>query len=336
MRVDPGGHRGNRCGDRRNGRAHQVGRGNADPDRREQLFRRHAIRGGTLQIGAGGTSGSIGGDVENDGRLVFNRSDSVTFAGAISGLGAVDQSGNGILTLTGANSYSGGTNVRAGTLQIARDANIGAATGALLVDSATLRWTAAFDLAATRPITLGAGGATFDTNGFGSTISQGIGGPGGLDQDRRRPARARGQQRLCRADVDRRGRARGHRLDPFGHHGRAERHLERHRQIFGDVLNRGLIAPGNSIGTLTIAGNYSGEGGTLEIETDPRQRRLAERPARHRRRSRDRLDDRAGPQSRRRGRPDHRRRHPRGRCRRRRDHRARRVHACRAGLRRAL
>ncbi|MGZ2453211.1 outer membrane autotransporter protein [Rhizobium ruizarguesonis] len=37
--------------------------------------------------------------------------------------------------------------------------------------------------------------------------------------------------------------------------------------IFGDVTNGGTIAPGNSIGTLTIAGNYTGSGGTLEIET---------------------------------------------------------------------
>jgi outer membrane autotransporter protein len=36
--------------------------------------------------------------------------------------------------------------------------------------------------------------------------------------------------------------------------------------IFGDVTNAGTIAPGNSIGTLTIAGNYTGTGGTLEVE----------------------------------------------------------------------
>ncbi|NNH85996.1 autotransporter outer membrane beta-barrel domain-containing protein [Rhizobium laguerreae] len=36
--------------------------------------------------------------------------------------------------------------------------------------------------------------------------------------------------------------------------------------IFGDVTNAGVLAPGNSIGTLTIAGNYTGTGGTLEIE----------------------------------------------------------------------
>ena len=36
--------------------------------------------------------------------------------------------------------------------------------------------------------------------------------------------------------------------------------------IIGDVNNAGLIAPGNSIGILTIAGDYAGVGGTLEIE----------------------------------------------------------------------
>ncbi|MDQ0134220.1 fibronectin-binding autotransporter adhesin [Neorhizobium galegae] len=36
--------------------------------------------------------------------------------------------------------------------------------------------------------------------------------------------------------------------------------------IFGDVTNGGVVAPGNSIGTLTIAGNYTGTGGTLEVE----------------------------------------------------------------------
>ncbi len=37
--------------------------------------------------------------------------------------------------------------------------------------------------------------------------------------------------------------------------------------IFGDVTNSGTISPGNSIGTLTISGNYTGNGGTLAIES---------------------------------------------------------------------
>ena len=45
--------------------------------------------GGTLQIGAGGTSGNLGaGAVSNAGWLVFNRSDDITVANAIGGSGS--------------------------------------------------------------------------------------------------------------------------------------------------------------------------------------------------------------------------------------------------------
>ena len=47
------------------------------------------ISAGTLQLGNGGTTGSIIGDVPtNSGVLAFNRSDANTFAGAISGTGS--------------------------------------------------------------------------------------------------------------------------------------------------------------------------------------------------------------------------------------------------------
>ena len=74
------------------------------------------ISRGTLQIGNGGTTGSIIGNVTDNGALAFNRSDAVTFSGTISGRGSVLQSGTGEVTLTGANSYSGGTTVNAGNL----------------------------------------------------------------------------------------------------------------------------------------------------------------------------------------------------------------------------
>jgi outer membrane autotransporter protein len=73
--------------------------------------------GARMQLGAGGTSGSIVGNVLNSGMLAFNRSDAVTFAGAISGSGAVRQDGTGTTILTGENTYTGPTSVNAGTLQ---------------------------------------------------------------------------------------------------------------------------------------------------------------------------------------------------------------------------
>ena len=85
------------------------------------------ISGGTLQIGNGGTSGSLAGNVVNDGTLAFNRTDALTFAGSISGTGALRQAGNGTTTLTGVNTYSGDTTVSAGTLQFGDGLSAGGA-----------------------------------------------------------------------------------------------------------------------------------------------------------------------------------------------------------------
>jgi fibronectin-binding autotransporter adhesin len=76
------------------------------------------ITGGTLQIGNGGTTGSIVGNVLDNGSLVFNRSDAITFPGIVSGTGALTQTGSGSLTLTNANTYSGGTVINGGTLLV--------------------------------------------------------------------------------------------------------------------------------------------------------------------------------------------------------------------------
>src|SRR6185437_8951372 len=76
------------------------------------------ISAGTQQIGNGGTSGSIAGEVNNNGSLVLDRSDVMTYSGVISGTGSLTQAGTGTLTLTGTNTYSGGTTISAGTLQI--------------------------------------------------------------------------------------------------------------------------------------------------------------------------------------------------------------------------
>ncbi|WP_454620908.1 autotransporter domain-containing protein [Bradyrhizobium cenepequi] len=89
-----------------------------------------AIAAGTLQLGDGGTTGSILGNVANDGVLVFDRSNGYQFDGAISGSGAVRQNGSGTTSLTGANAYTGGTTISAGTLQLGS----GGATGSIIGD----------------------------------------------------------------------------------------------------------------------------------------------------------------------------------------------------------
>jgi autotransporter-associated beta strand protein len=79
------------------------------------------ISNGTLQVGDGGTTGSLGGgNITNNATLSFNRSDVVSFAKIISGTGAVTHAGSGTTTLNEANTYTGLTTVSAGTLQLNR------------------------------------------------------------------------------------------------------------------------------------------------------------------------------------------------------------------------
>ncbi len=72
------------------------------------------IGGGTIQLGDGAAvAGSLGlGNVINLGTLAFYRIDSVTNRSMITGTGAVVHRGGGQLTLSGNNSYSGGTTIR--------------------------------------------------------------------------------------------------------------------------------------------------------------------------------------------------------------------------------
>ena len=93
------------------------------------------IRSGTLQIGEGGASGSVAGDIANNSHLVFNRADDLTYDGAISGSGDVAQSGGGTLTLTGSASHSGGTAVNSGVLQIGDGGSAGSVTGDIVNNS---------------------------------------------------------------------------------------------------------------------------------------------------------------------------------------------------------
>ena len=86
-----------------------------------------------LQIGNGGTTGSILGNIAISGAsrnyVAFDRSDTVAFPGVISGVGGVQQIGGGTLILTGSNTYSGGTTVSGGTLQVGNPSALG--TGGL-------------------------------------------------------------------------------------------------------------------------------------------------------------------------------------------------------------
>ncbi len=76
------------------------------------------IDNGTLQIGNGGTTGSLAGDITNNSALIFNRSDTLSYGGDISGSGSLTKTGSGELVLTGDHAYTGATTIEAGLFTV--------------------------------------------------------------------------------------------------------------------------------------------------------------------------------------------------------------------------
>ncbi len=84
------------------------------------------------RLGTAPTTGSISGNVTDNGTLAFDRSDAVTFGGVISGSGGLVQMGSVSepLVLTGINTYTGGTTINSGTtLQLGNGVTDGNITG---------------------------------------------------------------------------------------------------------------------------------------------------------------------------------------------------------------
>jgi outer membrane autotransporter protein len=210
------------------------------------------IAAGTLQLGNGGTSGSLVGDVLNNGTLSIDRSDTVTLPGVISGAGQLVQAGTGTTILTADNTYTGATTISAGTLQLGS----GGTTGSVVGDVAN-NGTLAFNRA--------------DTVAFPNLIS-GTGGvnqlgPGTLqlngDQTYTGPTQvlagmlALGSGSLQSSTVT---VAPGATLSGTG-------------ILHGDVVNQGRVWPGSAVAgatdyaSLTVRGNYTGQNGVLELNT---------------------------------------------------------------------
>ena len=92
--------------------------------------------GATLQVGDGNVSGSVTGNITDNGSLVFNRADSPVYGGIISGSGSLSLIGTGTVSLTGANNYSGGTTIGAAArLQFGNGGTGGSVAGNISVVS---------------------------------------------------------------------------------------------------------------------------------------------------------------------------------------------------------
>jgi len=145
------------------------------------------VSGGILQLGNGGTFGSLSAssNLANNSQVAFRRTDTLTqgadFPSVISGTGSVSHLGSGVLVLNGSNTYSGGTSVTGGgTLSINSLSSLGAVSGALTFSGSggTLRLDANVT-GATRNYILNAA-TTINTNGFSLSTSGALSGTSSL------------------------------------------------------------------------------------------------------------------------------------------------------------
>lgn len=122
------------------------------------------IENGTLQIGAGGTVGSVAGAVTNNGTLAFYRSDALTVSNVIGGAGQVVKLGANVATLISSNSYDGQTTVAGGVLIVANNRALGSSVGSCRVqDTAALRLAGGMDVEG-ETITISGGGSSVAGN----------------------------------------------------------------------------------------------------------------------------------------------------------------------------
>ncbi|WP_375782739.1 autotransporter domain-containing protein [Bradyrhizobium sp. Pha-3] len=153
-----------------------------------------SVTGGTGGVGAGnGSALGSGMFLQGNGTLTFspaagqNQTVSDVIAdqtggggtGADAGSWSLAKTGLGTLTLTAANTYSGGTAVSGGLINFNATSNFG--SGNITLNGGGLRWASGntVDISA-RLNAIGSGGATFDYNGNAVTLATALNGTGGV------------------------------------------------------------------------------------------------------------------------------------------------------------
>lgn len=227
------------------------------------------INEGTFQLGNGGALGSVGStSIINSGNLEFNRTDVFSAGYAISGSGSVTQSGSGTVSLTGSNTYTGTTNFNAGTVSFNSLSNFGNGT-ALNFNGGSLSWNGITTDISTRTVTIAAGGATLNTNGNNVTLANSIGngGAGGLTKAGSGTLTLNGASYTGTTSVTggtlvaNGAVSGGATVDGGGILGGTATYS-------GTIVvnTGGIIAPGNSVGTITTGGLTLGSGSILNFE----------------------------------------------------------------------
>lgn len=242
-----------------------------------------AINAGTLAVSADGSLGAAAGGLSFDGGILqflagfsSNRAialnagggsfdtngNNATLAGTIGGIGGLTKTGAGTLTMSGASTYTGATNVNAGTLQ-AGAANAFAASSAFSGVTGAALDLNGFNqtigsLAGSWAVTLGSATLTTGGNNANSLFDGEVSGFGGLIKTGTGTFVLLGTSTYTGATAVNGGAlivngsiagSSGLTVDPGA--------LLGGTGILPTSTINGTLSPGNSIGTITVAGNLA-------------------------------------------------------------------------------
>jgi fibronectin-binding autotransporter adhesin len=229
---------------------------------------------------AGTTAGSIeGAGIYNLGSkqlTVGSNNLSTTVSGIISdnipGItadtgGSLVKVGGGTLTLSGNNTYSGGTTVTGGLINFSALGNFG--SGMITLNGGGLQWAAGNTTDISSRLVLGASGAIFDTGGNTVALGSALTGTGGITKQGdgilnltatntySGPTTVSGGTLAVNGSIS--SNVTVGAAGTLGGNG----------VITGSVVNAGTLAPGNSIGTLTVNGSFTqAAGSTYRVEAN--------------------------------------------------------------------
>jgi autotransporter-associated beta strand protein len=224
------------------------------------------LDGGTLQTT--GTFSSARAVTLNAGGGTFNTNagTALTLTSAVTGSGGLTKAGGGTLVLTGANTYSGGTTVNAGTLQLGPGGSL-AAGSALAINGGIFSLNGNNQTVGTISgsgggIVLGNGTLTMG-DGSNTTLAAVISGTGGVIKQGSGILNLTGANTytgptsVMAGTLAVNGSLAGN--VTVGSAGT----LGGNGTIAGVVTNNGTIAPGNSIGLLTVNGSFVQSAGSI-------------------------------------------------------------------------
>jgi autotransporter-associated beta strand protein len=127
--------------------------------------------------------------INTDNLVIHPETAPLSLGGVISGTAGLTKEGADVLTLSGANNYSGVTSINAGTLFISAENNLGNTPGSyvanqLTLNGGTLKTAVGLGISTNRGLTIGSSGATLDNstadNGTNFNLNSKITGTGNL------------------------------------------------------------------------------------------------------------------------------------------------------------